>query len=245
MKTNKRILISMIAIAAIGIFSSFNNYSKEDFYKKLKKYCSTLPSEFNQISEERKKSLREIGDFIIEKRTSGKTATLLFICTSNSRRSHFGQIWSQTAASYFGIDSLWTFSGGTEATRVNKNAIAAFERCGFLLTSNKTGDNPVWTVTASNSMSGWAAWSKKYNDTANPKKDFCAVMVCSEADKSCPSVDGAELRVGMPYDDPKYFDGTPSQNQKYDERCREIAREMFFMMDHVKRKLILKMEAKK
>jgi len=65
MKTNKRILISMIAIAAIGIFSSFNNYSKEDFYKKLKKYCSTLPSEFNQISEERKKSLREIGDFII------------------------------------------------------------------------------------------------------------------------------------------------------------------------------------
>jgi hypothetical protein len=35
-------------------------------------------------------------------------------------------------------------------------------------------------------------------------------MVCSEADKSCPSVDGAELRVGMPYDDPKYFDGTPS-----------------------------------
>jgi len=59
-------------------------------------------------------------------------------------------------------------------------------------------------------MSGWAAWSKKYNDTANPKKDFCAVMVCSEADKSCPSVDGAELRVGMPYDDPKYFDGTPS-----------------------------------
>jgi hypothetical protein len=49
----------------------------------------------------------------------------------------------------------------------------------------------------------------------------------------------------MPYDDPKYFDGTPSQNQKYDERCREIAREMFFIMDHVKQKLILKMEAKK
>lgn len=212
---------------------------KVEFHKKLHAYCKTLPLEFNQIGDERKKDLQEIGDFIVEKRSTGKMATIEFICTSNSRRSHMGQIWAQTAAAYYGVDSLWTFSGGTEATRVNKNAIAAFERCGFDILGNNVGDNPLWFVRASNAKSSWVIWSKKYSDSTNPKKDFCAVMVCSEADKSCPSVDGAELRVAMPYDDPKYFDGTPSQDSKYDERCRQIARDMFFMMDYVKQKLRL------
>ena len=53
-------------------------------------------------------------------------------------------------------------------------------------------------------------------------------MVCSDADEACPFVPGAELRLSMPYDDPKAFDGTPMEEAKYDERSRQIAREMFF-----------------
>lgn len=242
MNTRKRLLVGVFAVTAIAFLTSFKDQPKVKFYEKLETYCSTLSAEFDQIDQERKNSLREIGDYIFEKRSSGKTATLLFICTSNSRRSHFGQIWSQTAAAYYGLDSLLSFSGGTEATRVNKNAIAAFERCGFLVTSDKVGDNPVWMIKASGKMPGWATWSKKYNDASNPKQNFCAIMVCSEADKSCPAVDGAELRIGMPYEDPKIFDETPSQNQKYDERCRQIAREMFFAMDYAKKKLSSKKE---
>jgi arsenate reductase (thioredoxin) len=232
-------VISFFSILGL-VFCSFTLPSfKVEFHKKLRTYCKTLPLEFNQIAEDRKKDLQEIGDFIVEKRVAGKMAAIEFICTSNSRRSHMGQVWAQTAAAYYEVDSLWTFSGGTEATRVNKNAIAAFARCGFEISGNNVGDNPLWFVRASNTKSSWVIWSKKYTDSTNPKKDFCAVMVCSEADKSCPSVDGAELRIAMPYDDPKYFDGTPSQDAKYDERCRQIARDMFFMMDYVKKKLML------
>ncbi|MFN0047703.1 MAG: hypothetical protein ACKVOU_01120 [Cytophagales bacterium] len=67
-------------------------------------------------------------------------------------------------------------------------------------------------------------------------------MVCSEADKSCPMVEGATGRFSLPYDDPKYYDNTPSEQQKYDERCKQIATEMFFMFDYVKKKLILENE---
>lgn len=245
MKTKRFILFTLLVTSAIALFSSFVNGAEADFYKKLKKYCSSLQAEFNQIDEERQKDLKEIGDYVIEKRLAHQTANLVFICTSNSRRSHFAQIWSKTAALYYGIDSVATFSGGTEAKQVHKNAIAAMKRCGFSVTSNKTGDNPVWFVTTSNQSAGWGIWSKKYNDSSNPKKDFCAAMVCSEADHACPNVEGAELRIGMPYDDPKYYDNTPSQDQKYDERCRQIARDMFFMMDYVKQKMILKLESKK
>ncbi len=155
------------------------------------------------------------------------------------------QIWAKTAAMYFGIDSLWTFSGGTETTKVNINAINALKRCGFYITTNNIGDNPVWTVNTGKTSEGWMIFSKKYDHSSNPKSEFGAVMVCSEADKSCPVVDGADIRIAMPYDDPKYFDGTPSQDLKYDERCKQIARDMFFVMNYVKTKLVLLSETKK
>jgi hypothetical protein len=38
----------------------------------------------------------------------------------------------------------------------------------------------------------------------------------------------------MPYDDPKDYDDTDQEQAKYDERCRQIAREMFFTFQYVK-----------
>jgi hypothetical protein len=58
-------------------------------------------------------------------------------------------------------------------------------------------------------------------------------MVCAEADKACPFVEGADLRIGLPYQDPKEFDNSPLEDTKYDERCKQIATEMFFVMDIV------------
>jgi hypothetical protein len=59
-------------------------------------------------------------------------------------------------------------------------------------------------------------------------------MVCAEANESCPIVPGADFRLGLPYQDPKAFDNTPQQNEKYDERCRQIAREMFYVFSQIK-----------
>lgn len=202
-----------------------------------------MPNEFNQINEERKKELLEIANYVIEKQISQRSSRLLFICTSNSRRSHMAQIWAQSAAIYYGVDSVMTFSGGTEATRVHPNTIATLRRCGYSITTSQANDNPYYSVNAGNKVSLGFIYSKKYNNTMNPKNNFLAAMVCSDADKSCPVVDGADTRIALPYEDPKYYDNTPSQDQKYDERCREIAREMFFMMDYVKQKLILKVES--
>ena len=148
-------------------------------------------------------------------------------------------------AIYYGLDSVGTFSGGTEASRVHINTVAALKRCGFSVETSQAGENPNYFVYAGDKISLGVIYSKKYTNTINPKNNFLAAMVCSEADKSCPSVDGADIRVALPYEDPKYYDNTPSQDLKYDERCRQIAREMFFVMDYVKQKLILKLESKR
>jgi hypothetical protein len=221
---------SALVAGCLFLNYSFSPEKSMELLPSLASYCSTLPSEFNQIPEERKAELLEISQFVAEKRASHLPADLNFVCTSNSRRSHMAQIWAQTAAHFYGLDSVWTFSGGTEETRVHKNTIAALGRVGFELSSNRQADNPIWLVTIGKG-NAWAIFSKKYDHGTNPKKGFGAVMVCSEADKSCPSVAGADFRLGLPYEDPKLFDGTALQDKKYDERCRQIAREMFFVME--------------
>ena len=58
-------------------------------------------------------------------------------------------------------------------------------------------------------------------------------MSCSQADRNCPLVPGCAARIALPYDDPKDFDGTDREAAMYDERCRQIAREMLFVFSQV------------
>jgi len=76
-------------------------------------------------------------------------------------------------------------------------------------------------------------FSKVYAAAPNPQADFLAVMTCSDADAACPQVKGATKRFSLPYDDPKVFDGTAEEVFKYDERCQQIAREMFYLFSNV------------
>ena len=233
MKIIQKAFLLSVFMCGILTVSSFKKTEKVKFYPKLSTYCSQLSTEFDQITEERKAELKSIAQFVVEQRNGQKPANLLFVCTSNSRRSHMAQVWSQIASYYYSIDSVFTFSGGTEQTRVNMNAIDALTRTGIEMYSNNQGDNPLRYLKIGKNINPWVIFSKKYTDVTNPKNNFAAVMVCSEADKGCPIVDGADLRIGLPYDDPKEFDNSPLKEAKYDERCRQIAREMFYLMDLV------------
>ena len=77
------------------------------------------------------------------------------------------------------------------------------------------------------------AFSKIYSESPNPTSDFCAVMTCGHADKSCPVVKGCSRRVALLYEDPKKFDDTPQEAAGYDERCRQICREMLYLFAKV------------
>jgi hypothetical protein len=186
------------------------------------------------IDIERKEALDDIASFITEQRKANKPANLIFVCTSNSRRSHMAQVWAQIASYYYGVDSVFSFSGGTEQTRVHVNAMDALQRSGIEIYSNDQGDNPLRYISVGKDIKPWAIFSKKYTDATNPNSNFAAVMVCTEADKACPYVDGALARVGLPFEDPKAFDRAPDYAARYDERCRQIAREMFYVLSKVK-----------
>ena len=189
--------------------------------------------EVAQIPEERRVLLERIAAHVVERRAGGKPARLLFICTHNSRRSHMGQLWAAASAAYFGIDGVETFSGGTEATAFNPRAVAALQRAGFEIEAPEQGDNPRYMVALGEGLTSQEAFSKRYMDPPNPTEGFVAVMTCSDADQACPLVAGSDLRVALPYVDPKVSDGTPEEAATYDERSRQIAREMAYLFSKV------------
>lgn len=200
----------------------------------IQDYCKSLILDFDQIPISRKEILHKISDYISQKRKENKPVQLVYICTHNSRRSHFGQIWAHVAVSYFGIKNVSTYSGGTEATAFHVHAIEALERIGFIVKAMNENENTLYHVFFDLQKPPMVCFSKEYNDTFNPQKDFVAIMTCGEAEENCPFIPGTEMKVATTYEDPKKFDDSPLQDLKYDERCRQIALEIFYMFSLVK-----------
>lgn len=184
-----------------------------------------------EIPEERKKVLQSLIDFIQDKIDSGEAVHLNFICTHNSRRSQFSQIWAQTAAAFYRIPA-YCYSGGVEVTAFNDRAVASIRRSGFRV-AQKGVDNPFYFVFYSEDEDPIAAFSKLYDDPINSKDNFAAVMTCAHADENCPFIPGASARIPVRYEDPKAFDDTPEEASRYDERSLQIASEMFYVFANV------------
>jgi arsenate reductase (thioredoxin) len=198
-------------------------------YPALERSIEALLPQVDAIAADRKAALERVAKFVREQRDAGKTVRLNFICTGNSRRSQLGQAWAAAAARYRGIDGVETFSGGTEPSAFNERAIAALERASFVIEPKGDGsDNPHYAVRWSE-HEALDAFSKRFDDPSNPQHDFVAVMTCTDADRECPHVPGAALRVSLPYEDPKVADGTPEEAARYDERSRQIATEMLYL----------------
>ena len=202
-------------------------------YQKIKQFTQSLENDFNLIPSERKELLKKITGYIQESYIQNSPINLVYVCTHNSRRSHFGQVAAVLAASYYHIDNVSAFSGGTEATAFNLNAIQALKSIGFEISSDEKPINPTYQVSFGDNLST-TCFSKVYDDEVNPKSDFVAIMTCSDAEQNCPFVPGVELRIGTTYEDPKKSDGTPQQDETYIARFRQIATETLYAFSLVK-----------
>ena len=172
---------------------------------------------FETISEERKQVLAPLIQFIQSKVNNELTIRLKFICTHNSRRSHLSQVWAQTAAAYYNIKNVFCYSGGTEATALFPKVAETLVNTGFEVKIISEGDNPIYAIKYNTNDHPVIGFSKSYEDDFNPQSEFAAILTCSQADGGCPFIAGAEKRIPITFDDPKAFDNTPLQTEKYQE----------------------------
>lgn len=199
-------------------------------FTEIQQTLSSLPT----VSEERKQVLQPLVNYIQEKLNNKELINLNFICTHNSRRSHLSQVWAQMMAFYYQIPNVNTYSGGTEATAMNATVVTTLVDNGFKIQQLSDGTNPIYAIKYADNTSPIIGFSKKYDDDFNPISTFGAIMTCSQADEGCPFIAGAEKRVAVTYEDPKLYDGTPLEKEKYLERSLQIASEMHYVFSTVK-----------
>lgn len=201
------------------------------FNASLNSFCEKLANNSSNIVSERKQQLNSIAEYIKTALANYNEANLVFICTHNSRRSHFGQVLMYAATQYFGIEGINTFSGGTEATAANIRTMKSLERAGFTLDKKIeiSEENPTYYLGLSATIPPQQCFSKVYDDAVNPDTNFAAIMVCSSADQACPFIPGATSRISLPFIDPKRADDTTDESQVYDDTSIEIGTEMFYV----------------
>jgi protein-tyrosine-phosphatase len=181
------------------------------------------------LPESRRRGLERLGAFV----RGHDPARLVFICTHNSRRSHMAQLWACVAAAITERDHVQSYSGGTEATAFAPPAVEAMRRAGFEIASEDHASNPRYRVRIGPDAEPLEVFSKRFDQPPNPREDFAAVMVCSDADANCPVVPGAIERIALPFDDPKEADGTDHEAVTYDARVREIGAAILYAFTRV------------
>ena len=173
---------------------------KEKFNPHLLRIIKTEIS--HEIAASRKPVLDELVKYINSKRASESEVHLNFICTHNSRRSQFCQIWAETASAFYN-KKVYSYSGGLEITEFNINAVNTIKKCGFDVI--KSGSkNPTYDLYyCDNRMKSISVFSKLYNDPVNKANSFAAITTCSSAEEKSPKKIKAEKRKKKQNKNPK------------------------------------------
>lgn len=186
-----------------------------------------------EIALERKQSLNKLAEILSKELKATNKVNILFICTHNSRRSQFSQVWCQYIAEMFEFNNITCYSGGTEVTSVYPQVIDTLKEHGFHITSSSELDNPVYQL-GKDDEKKMSLFSKLYFDPSIPEKDFVAILTCDEANEMCPNIPGAKIRFPLSYVDPKFSDNTPNQNIEYKHTSTTIAGEMYYVFSKIK-----------
>ena len=203
--------------------------------KTLKEYIKVILKNIDMgLEKDRKDKLVELAQIIKINHEQQNTVKITFICTHNSRRSQFSQVWAHVSSLYFKLDFIKPFSGGIEIDTVNLNVINSLINTGLKIEKTLRG-KAIYQLKSFKKDKGINLYSKVYNSKLNPSEHFIAIMTCSDADQMCPVIKGAYKKISLPYSDPRVADNTGLEKEVYNQTCSIIAEEMFYLMKQVKK----------
>lgn len=208
----------MIKIGASGVKNFFENSHRN-----------------RNLDDNRKDLLQGIAKSIAEIYTSNNgKISVNFICTHNSRRSQLGQVWTFFAANYFDLN-ITSYSGGTEVTAFHRNTVMTLKEVGFTFNVEEfSHQNPVYQVSFNETSDYILGFSKTYDHQIN-EAPYVAVTTCNSADQNCPYIAEATKRFHLPFVDPKFSDNTEDQQKIYLKTNAEVASEIYYIFDLVKK----------
>ncbi len=186
------------------------------------------------ITNERKTLLTKIASTIIDEYLDRDKINLNFICTHNSRRSQFAQVWSFFAIEYFNLTNIYTYSGGTETTSFHRNTVKNLQKTGFEFNVvDFSHQNPRYLISFKDTKKSILGFSKLYDNPQN-NYPYIAITTCDSADENCPFIPDSIERFHLPYSDPKKSDNTDLTQETYLQTSKQIAAEIYLIFEQVK-----------
>lgn len=205
-------------------------------YPILNEYVKSFPQEFRKIPEDRRYRLNEIIYFLEEQEENNAPLQLTFIGTNQSSVSQMAQVWSKASAHYFGFQGFQSFSSGIKPNEISVNSITTLEKAGFIIYKSIIDGIDVYRIKYSNNLEPIVTFSKKIGHVKNPDMDYMAVFVEENADLNISNLRGTYHRLLLTYNDPIGYDGSGLEDQVYEESCRKVAIEMFYIFSHLSKR---------
>ena len=150
-----------------------------------------------------------------------KCNTVVFLCTHNSRRSQYCEVWSKYFSSTY-KNKINFFSAGTLKMKVPKQVYKSFERVGVKVDENSSINIETMTI---------SPFSKTLTEVK--EKEFISIMTCAESEKSCPVDARSLINLKLFYDDPRRYDNTQEEAEEYDKTSFMIASEINYILKNI------------
>ena len=145
---------------------------------------------------------------------------IVFICTHNSRRSIFCEVWANILANKY-LKNINFYSAGTERTSIHNEVIKSFSRLGI-----KTKENTIQIGETSIILKSKILKELKLDS-------FISIFTCGEAEESCPIDRRSQINIPLLFDDPKRYDGLKNERIEYDKTCSLIAKKLNFIIKRI------------
>ncbi len=200
---------------------------------KLDAYVQARVAEFDTIPEERQKQLAKISKFVRDTRAAGRPVRLTFICThklpAQPSLADLGQ--GRRCALWHRSRNLLRRNRSDRVQPPRRGNPAA----GWLRDRRNrvTRKNPRYQVKYSDKAEPLVCFSKKYDESPQSVRRLLRRDDLLRRRQEVSGRLGATVRIPVPYEDPKVSDNTDKEAATYDERSRQIAREMLYAMSLV------------
>lgn len=210
-----------------------NDTSFNKLYPILNEYVRDFPKEFKNIPEDRRFRLNEMVYFLEDQRRQNAPSQITFISTNESSVSQMAQAWSKAAAYYFGFNEFQPYSGGLNPDKISEHTIVALEKAGFIVYQSDVSGINVYRIKYSYNLDPVIAFSKKIAHSKNPGDNFMAVILDGNADLNINNVKGTYNRLFLEYEDPNGYLGSDVEDEKFNESCKRVAVEMFYVFSQL------------
>lgn len=228
--------LRFFSLAAMLILLGSFRAPGQSMYLKLSDYCRKLPSHFDEIPTSRKDTLKSIGQYILAKFEISQPAQILFADQNNAKLSQLAELWFYIAKHYYHIKNLSVYSGGLEPTSFDHRIVPSIQQAGMIIIPPQLYmDNLIYYINIGQRYPDYSMFAKPLDYHLNPHNHFLLVSLCDGTDTLDPAGYGADGKVLLSWDDPSGWDDTPVEFTKYQDCADEIARDMFFLMDYIKR----------